>query len=237
MARLIYRPLREWSDELTDDNDRSSTSRFKSKQGVVPLRKTEQLLRREADMLDASDVIIEVDLPERAFYSDGTGVKGNARQPDFPGVIVRLIGTRFGDLRYSCDEFTQRWQGEMPGWAANLRAIALGLDALRQVERYGIARRGEQYVGWGELPPGTPMSAGGAQRPQMTLDRAAAVLAGATDGLVTAPNVLSDPDDARLAYRMAAKRWHPDAYGGSADTWAQVDEAWQLIEKHHSADH
>jgi hypothetical protein len=43
-----------------------------------------------------------------------------------------------------------------PSWQDNLRAIALGLEALRKVERYGIANRGEQYAGWAQLTAGGP---------------------------------------------------------------------------------
>jgi hypothetical protein len=38
-------------------------------------------------------------------------------------------------------------------WQDNLRAVALGLEALRRVERYGIAQRGEQYAGWRRADP------------------------------------------------------------------------------------
>lgn len=233
MTRLVYRPLHEWPDDKTGDHMRDSTARFKS----TALYRTEALLRREAEALDASDVIIEVDLPSSAFYNDSSGVKSNARQPDFPGVVVRLVGSRFGDLRYSCDQFTNRWSGEMPGWEANLRAIALGLEALRKVERYGIARRGEQYVGWGELPPGTPMSSGQREAPQMTLDEAARFLAAAVEGL-TAQDVLDEYGDARTAYRLASKRLHPDnLHTGSHEGFLRLEAAWRLVETHHHADH
>lgn len=33
-------------------------------------------------------------------------------------------------------------------WQHNVRSIALGLQALRAVDRYGISRRGEQYAGF-----------------------------------------------------------------------------------------
>lgn len=40
-------------------------------------------------------------------------------------------------------------------WQHNVRSIALGLEALRAVDRYGISRRGEQYAGFrGALPAG-----------------------------------------------------------------------------------
>lgn len=41
-------------------------------------------------------------------------------------------------------------------WQHNVRSIALGLQSLRAVDRYGISRRGEQYAGFrGALTPGT----------------------------------------------------------------------------------
>lgn len=33
-------------------------------------------------------------------------------------------------------------------WQHNVRSIALGLDALRAVDRYGISKRGQQYAGF-----------------------------------------------------------------------------------------
>jgi hypothetical protein len=33
-------------------------------------------------------------------------------------------------------------------WRHNIRSIALGLEALRAVDRYGISRRGQQYAGF-----------------------------------------------------------------------------------------
>ena len=48
--------------------------------------------------------------------------------------------SKHGPLKYATDVFDH--------WHANLRAIALGLEALRKVERYGITQRGEQYTGF-----------------------------------------------------------------------------------------
>jgi hypothetical protein len=219
MVAVQYRTIGGWSDPETPAVERRSRYSFKA-----TAHQTQQLLRHEAEMIRASDLIVEVVGKSELFYRDGTGIRSDrAHHVLHPGVVVHLVGTKFGDLRYACDTFDS--------WEANLRAVALGLEALRKVERYGIARRGEQYAGWAQLPPGTPMGAG--ERPKMTLDHAAAVLAGATDGLITPTGVLADSDDARLAYRMAAKRYHPDAVGGSAEVWAQVDEAWQLVTAHH----
>lgn len=213
---IEYRSVVGWTDPETPDRD--SRYRFKATAAA-----TRQLLRQEAGMLGASDVIVELAVPATSLYKDGSGLRADrSHTVQHVGVVVRLIGTVHGDLRYACDQFD--------GWEANLRAIALGLEALRKVERYGIGRRGEQYVGWAALPPGTPMGAAAAE-PAMTLEHAAAVLAGAGDTF-SPSDVLADPDDARAAYRVAAKRYHPDT-GGSTETFQKVEEAWRLVQVHH----
>ena len=48
-------------------------------------------------------------------------------------------------MSYPCDKYSN--------WQANLRAIALSLEALRAEDRYGVTRRAEQYKGWAKLLP------------------------------------------------------------------------------------
>lgn len=48
------------------------------------------------------------------------------------------------ELSYPCDS--------CDNWQHNVRSIALALQALRAVDRYGVTRRAEQYRGWGKLP-------------------------------------------------------------------------------------
>lgn len=102
---------------------------------------TTLLLRRELDHLRAKDVVLELALREQDIRLDGVPRAG-APQPDHPGVVVSFESMH-GPLRYATDVF-DRWQD-------NMRAIALGLEALRRVERYGIVKRGEQYVGWKQI--------------------------------------------------------------------------------------
>ena len=104
---------------------------------------TLDLLQRELGKLDAANVVIELALDESEIRLDGWP-RANAR-PTHPGVIVSF-DSRHGPLRYGTDAF--------PRWQSNVRAIALGLEALRKVDRYGIGRRGEQYVGWKALGTG-----------------------------------------------------------------------------------
>lgn len=242
-ARIIYRPLPgSWSDPVTEGREPTTRWRGQVMEGFgdnrrkvtrnVSLASTEQLLRREAEMLGASEVVVELAAAADAIRVDQSGVK-SGRRIDFPGVVVHLIGTRFGDLRYVCDAFECQYTGEPEGWESNVRAIAKGLEALRMVERYGIGKRGEQYRGWGELPPGTPLGQR-AEPEALTLDAAARLLAAGMDGL-DASDLLDDEASARTAYRVAAKRVHPDnAATGNADSFRRVNEAWELLEAHHA---
>lgn len=94
-------------------------------------------LNFELKKLGAEEVVIEVAMDEKDIRLDGwPRVSALARHP---GVIISF-DSRHGPLRYGTDAF--------PHWKENIRAIALGLEALRKVERYGIGSRGEQYSGW-----------------------------------------------------------------------------------------
>jgi hypothetical protein len=67
----------------------------------------------------------------------------------FPGVRI-AFESKYGPLTYATDEFVTR-----PARLADQRPrIALALQALRAVDRYGVTKRGEQYTGWKALPAG-----------------------------------------------------------------------------------
>lgn len=101
---------------------------------------TLSLLERELEKLGATEVVIEAPFRDGDIRIDGWP-RANAR-PAGVGVIVSF-DSKHGPLRYGTAKF--------PNWQSNVRAIALGLEALRKVDRYGISRRGEQYTGWKQL--------------------------------------------------------------------------------------
>lgn len=208
---------------------------------------TMDLIQRELRFLGAKRVVIEAGFRERDIRLDGWP-RADARTPEFPGVILSFE-SKFGPLRYLTDAFTNgsvfvsgrqaRARGsdkaftmEVLGWHANLRAIALSLEALRSVDRYGVSRRGEQYTGWNALPPGMPMGRA------MTVEEALETLAAeAVDAGYTAEDlaVELDPESDQTwittAYRIAVKRLHPDT--GTAvdlDAFRRVQQAHEVIE-------
>lgn len=97
--------------------------------------------------------MLEVDLREQDLRQDGLPRAG--RTVRSPGVVLSFEATHVPNkphLRYEVAEFTH--------WQDNVRAVALGLEALRAVDRYGMTRRGEQYAGWRQLEADSKPSRG-----------------------------------------------------------------------------
>lgn len=225
---VTYGPQASWPGRLLDDNDREG-SPF-----TAAYDKTEKLLRREAAMLNATSCTVRLALRAGDFYKDGTGLTNRAPLPAHPGVIVVVDSAEHGVLTWSCDRYRRRgYSNEPASWQHNVRAVAMGLEALRQVERYGIAERGEQYAGFSALTTGRAMSA---RREAMTLDEAAALLAGAVNG-TRVESVLSNRTIAAGCHRAAMRLLHPDQGAvdneEQRDKLARVSEAWQLVSEHH----
>jgi hypothetical protein len=197
------RPLGVWPGPVTAER---KPSPFRAS-----WRDTVKLLDRELWHLDAQDLVLQLDYQERDIRKDGMP-RADARMGG-PGVIISFQ-SKHGPLRYPCDAFTD--------WRDNVRAIALALEALRRVDRYGITRRAEQYAGWKALPSST--------QPVMTTAQAAAWIGGLT--AVQPRAILDSPQLARETVRMAASRTHPDA-GGDASDFARVQEAKRVLSTHH----
>jgi hypothetical protein len=178
---------------------------------------TLDLLDRELFHLGARHVVLEVDIPDGHFRRDGLP-RADARASS---TAVRLVfdTTRHGTLQYATDRYGADWYGRIlaTGWQDNVRAIALGLEALRKVDRYGIARSGEQYRGYAQLPAApAPMTADEAQR---VIERYSGL---STYGPTEVPNPLT-------LIRRARANTHPDRNGGDREAYDQVDRAAQVL--------
>lgn len=132
---IIFRPIDGWPGELTRSRRRAQFS--------APWGSTISLLERELTNLAARKAVFQVALEERDFRLNGTP---RARATaSHPGVIL-AFDSKYGPLKYAVDTFTK--------WDDNVRAIALAMEALRAVDRYGVTKRGEQYTGWKALIAG-----------------------------------------------------------------------------------
>ncbi len=130
MTRLEIQPIGNWTDPVT--KGRASQYRFRA-----TWTDTLDLLIGEAEQLGATLVVLQVDCAPGDIRRDGM-LYAKARV-GFPGVRVSF-DSRHGPLTYATDAYET--------WQANVRALALALQALRAVDRYGVTRRGQQYTGW-----------------------------------------------------------------------------------------
>src|SRR6185503_14116675 len=106
------------------------------------------------------------------------------------------------------DQFTHvayRSQRAQHAWRQNLRAIVLGLESLRRVERYGIANRGEQYTGWQQLPSGAD-----------TRDASVVLLLMEAGEKPNSNEWPAEYERQVSLYRRALRATHPD-HGGSTE--------------------
>lgn len=194
---------------------------------------TLELLDTEVNALAGRDVVIEVDVTADLIRLDGN-LRAHAA-PATPAVAVAFDSKRHGPLIWRCDAYLARGYGKGPreGWRHNVRAIAMTLQALRAVDRYGAASSGEQYTGWAQLPPGPS----GAIVPEPPMTRAAAaealVLAAhpdlSGDSIVGHTRGLLDGLlDLGVTIRRAQRNTHPDT-GGSAQAFDLVQRAIAVL--------
>lgn len=179
-------------------------------------RTTLALLDRELGMLNARQIVLQIDVREDDLRLDGQ-LRANAR-PQGPRVAL-AFESKHGPLRYYCD----RWND----WQANLRGIALGLEAQRKLERYGITSRGEQYTGWKAIGAGIEMGPA-----SMSLQEAAEFISrhhDEDDSDQWASEILDSPWFRDDLYRAAAKRLHPDT-GGDEAMFKRLVEAKRVLD-------
>jgi hypothetical protein len=200
--RFEIRPLGLWGRPTTDP--RASASRFRA--GWFD---TIDHLTREVDLLGGDLIAVQVDAEAADIRRDGM-LRSRARV-GFPGVKISFA-SRFGPLTYATDAYDH--------WQANVRAVALALEALRAVDRYGVTSTGEQYRGWTAI----------ADKPAektLSADEAAGLLAEWTLPKCR-PQDLRTEDQANRAFRAASRVHHPDV-GGSADAFRLISSARDVL--------
>lgn len=196
MTFYRFRPISTWPGDLTKNRRRSPFDTHHEDTLVQ--------LRRELKHLGAKEVMVEIAVQETELRLDGMPKKH--AKPAHPGVVLSF-GSDHGPLRYACDAFLH--------WEDNLRGITLGLESLRRVERYGITKRGEQYVGWRQIE---------------------AVSASATEarevlfGVIARCEGVADPSltDKRLV-RLALALAHPDRRKDDRREWDLAQHAAEVL--------
>lgn len=172
---------------------------------------TLSLLESEVRHVGGRDVVLRLDVTDRDIKLDG-GVRADARLRS-PAVVLEL--RRGKDLlSFPCDRFNY--------WQDNVRAIALVMEALRKIDRYGV-RAGNQYIGFKALP--------GAGESTTTMDVARAVRIIAEHSDHTAEGIVTSVVMARVAVRTAAGRTHSDR-AGSTEAFQLVQTARKVLTDH-----
>lgn len=182
---------------------------------------TLEVLAREIDRLDGRNVVIEVDVPERGIRQDGQ-LRADAKATS-PAVVLAFDSTH-GPMHYRCDRFTSpTWRGGSPDWQQNVRAIALTLESLRAVNRYGAVDTGQQYAGFKAIGGGTPIAT---EPPTMGAPEALRVIYDLT-GLRLEGDPLAETT--RRAWRQARAAVHPDRHDNDHGRWDLVERAGRAL--------
>jgi len=198
MLAGTFRPLARWPGERCKDR---KVAQFRARYDA-----TLDLLEAELAKLKAKEIIIQVDgLTLNDIRNDGWPKGSWWPRGGFVGVIVSFESPK-GAISFPCDRYTD--------WRDNLRAIALALEALRAVDRYGVTRGNEQYKGWLQIE---------APRHKMSSEEAADFLASLCEG---APQLRSaEPTFIANLCRALRLQHHPDRAGGSHEIFVKIGQA------------
>lgn len=215
MLNIPIRPVVKWPGK---ENTSPRRSQFK-----CGYKNTLQLLDAELDKAKTVDGswFMEMWVDPRDVRLDGQ-LRANVRVGK-PGIIFRFSrftgrimqrsdGTRYKetqDISYPCDAFDD--------WQDNLRAVALSMEALRKVERYGVFKY-DDIISRLALPS--------AEGKVSTRDSAAAFMA--THSGVDMKEILFSDTARAAAYRKAAQSLHPDR-GGSTEDFQKLNEANKVL--------
>lgn len=221
-VRLIARPLKQWPGKLRASDERTH-SPFSA-----TWTQTVKLLNREAGMLGAAEVVLQLAVGERDIRNDGW-IRADAK-PIHPGVTLVLPESEQGNLSFSTDRYEQfyGYSDRMPGWQSNVRALALSMEALRAADRHGVMQ-GRQYAGFKELGSGIALDAFG------SAEEAAVFILSLSDipDEHAAGEVQSVVGNAKVrgeVYRRAARAAHPDA-GGAPGKFQQLQAAKAFLDR------
>lgn len=191
--RMQLRPITRWPGDMTPDSLRRP-SPFQSE-----WIKTRKLLDHELECVGAEAIVLGIAMEDADLRLDGTP---RARAVlTHPGVLLSFNpdGVARDRLEFATDRFS--------AWEDNLRAISLGLEALRKVDRYGITSGTQQYAGFRAITAGDDGSMGLYSKTQ-------------------ALEYLDEKWDGDL--KAALKATHPDR-GGDPDELRRVLRAKALI--------
>jgi hypothetical protein len=217
MLNIPIRAITEWPGK---ENTDPRMSPFRS-----GYSQTLDLLDDELTKAAAVDNswVLEMWVDPREIRLDGR-LRASAKGVFKPGIIFKFSrftgrvmrrksdGSTFNetqDIAYPCDAFTS--------WKDNLRAIALSMQSLRRVERYGVFKY-DDIISRLALPS--------AEGSVSTRESAAAFLAQHSG--VDRKEIMFSETARSVAFRKAALALHPDK-GGNPEEFMKLNEAKKVL--------
>ena len=204
MINAVFRPLEQWPNKPTPPHQRKNGNSFRATQS-----RRLDLLERELNHLGARDIVVQAYFDREDIRNDGWP-RSSARTRA-PSVIVSFSNKAKESFSYPCDTY-QRWED-------NLYAIALSLEALRAVDRYGVTKGGQQYQGFKRL-----------EAPSVIDARVLAESFICTHAGVSLVDLRADLGG---AYKAAAVKLHPDKVGHD-ELFKQLQEHLRVLRAAHA---
>lgn len=189
---------------------------YRSSERGAPWSRIMKDLERELRHLNASDIVLRMDVEPRHIRNDGQ-LRADAR-PASSAIMLQFQARGIDGwplLIYKCDVFRD--------WQSNLYAIAKSLEALRRVDRYEVTTAGEQYAGFKQI--------GSTSSTTLSAEGAAIELFNVTT--VPTRDILSSVAVAKDAVRRAVAFTHPDRNAGRREAYDRVDAARSVLSSHH----
>lgn len=196
MLQYSVQPIQKWPGERKKPGSGYRPSPFRSSWGRILYR-----LEYELDMLNATDVVIQLDCDRSQLTNNGKMKAGT--KPRTPAVILSFE-TKDGAMSFPCETYAD--------WMNNIHAIALSLEALRAVDRHGVTRGKEQYQGWLALEDKSHKG------PFPTADAASDWVCKELG--VPLLDVPWNDDTKKTIRRDAMTAFHPDKNGGLHERWS-----------------
>jgi hypothetical protein len=212
-------PITVW---IGKKNKSSRSSQFRA-----TYKDTLKILKFELEKADIyGDAQLQMFIHPADMRLDGN-MRANAK-PYAPG--VKLVFKRRADKFYDEDE--KKWKQRLKtvsypcdafdDWQDNLRAIALSMEALRKVERYGVFEYSDLM---------DRLALPSADGKISTAEEAAQTLAKFAGYLESPQNILDSRALFLMMYRTAAGYTHPDSSStGSHEKFLKVQDARKILE-------
>lgn len=209
------KPIISWPSDLTEDYKRRKDS------FSVSYSKTLQHLDKEIAHLGGDHLIIQLACTEKDIRMDGRLYA--TTKLAHPGVIL-TFNSELGVMNYHCDSYNH--------WHANLRAIGLTLQKLRNIDEHGVNKKGSQYEGYKMLPASGETGNGN----RITTPEAAAkFISDVMEGEgVDQQTVLGSKAFFEFIYKRASARLHPDNdETGNDEDFVMLQDAAAVLREHH----